>query len=79
MATILINNLDQQMLERFKTFAKQQGVSVSVFRGEEQILAEAENTRLNDVLLAIPQVDGYDDEDIFARVSQTDNQREIDW
>lgn len=67
------------MVERFKAFAKQQGVSVSVFRREEKILSEAENTTLNDALLAIPQLDGYDNEDIFARAPQNDNHREIDW
>ncbi|WP_230657281.1 hypothetical protein [Psychrobacter sp. I-STPA10] len=89
MATLVIDNLDEDVVACFKALADEQGVSLEAFQQKMVLdtinrnggqLASATKSRprnLNEALLAIPKLEGYDDEDIFAREDSV--MRDIDW
>lgn len=75
MATLVINDLNDDLVNVFCEIA-------SIFRAKIQLVANqieinqiATPNNLNQTLLTIPQLDGYDDVDIFA--SDSSPMREI--
>ncbi len=91
MATLQLTNLEGSLLEYFKTIANQKGIDfVVINKPIEKVTQETDNKvtdsadrppkNLSEALLNLPTIEGYDDEDIFARdYQQYSPHREIDW
>lgn len=86
MATLVIDNLDEDVVARFKALADEQGVSLEAFQRQVimNVLEKSDDANermanrprnLHEALLRIPKSD--DDEDIFAREDSI--MRDIDW
>lgn len=82
MATMIIHDLNDDLVAIFRELANKSGAKtqVSTTVSEPSV---AKNHHANDadnlshVLLTIPQLDGYDDDDIFA--SDSHPMRDVDW
>lgn len=77
MQTIVINNINDEIVERFKAFAFEMGVSMSIFKDTSMVNVQAKNApqNLHEALLNIPKAD--DNEDLF--VSSNEPMQAVDW
>lgn len=82
MATLVINNLDMDIVARFEALAKKLGISQEGLR--KKAIVEMldkyelpESCAVNKALSAMPQLEIASDEDIFAMPANA--MRDIDW
>ncbi len=75
MATVLIQNIDNIVVKKFKEFAQKQDVKILVLDEKTDDTESHQHKKsLSDVLLAIPKLDS---DDVFTRENQ--EHREIIW
>lgn len=80
MTTIMIDNVSNSAVERFKQIAAEEGVTISVFERREENHQRAKQSKtIHEVLLSIPKIDGHDVDALFERGAQEYAHREIDW
>lgn len=79
MTTLLINDLNDDLVNIFRELASKFGAKTQIITSQnlDPNLTETLPKNLSEALLAIPQLDGYDDEDIFA--SDNSPMRDIEW
>lgn len=78
MTSLLINDLNDDLVGIFRELATKFGANTQIITNPNQLTNSNIATKnLSEVLLAIPQLDGYDNEDIFA--SDKAPMRDVEW
>lgn len=78
MATLVINDLNDDLVNIFRELANKFGAKTQLVTNQPKANPVIDDKlAFNRALQNMPQIDGYDDVDIFARESHTS--RDIDW